>query len=322
MASTPSTSHRTLVNLDISQHPDQIKTQAELYQELLALRNAFEHVSASAADTSGLDEEIAKLQLELDALKIRVSAAEAEIDSLQSADEAFALDITAINTALEDLQGQIDLLDPAGAIEELEELDDRVTALEESNTTLTDAVDVNTSKIGLLEGRMDSAEMDINTNSDAIGDNALLIGTLASQITSVILPSITDIENEQIVQNNNIGSLSFTLGTLVPLVEPIGVAFERTVTEPPLIKAVDYNIEEEDYIIYVDASSTIVDLTLPWAADVENKEFIVKVLVGGNNCRIHARGAEKIDYVTTVTLTAVLQSLKVRSDGSNYWVIP
>jgi len=85
-------------------------------------------------------------------------------------------------------------------------------------------------------------------------------------------------------------------------------------------KAVDYTLQDEDFMVRVDASGGVKTMTLPTAVGRDGKLFIIKKTdTSANAVTVDGDAAETIDGATTFDLTALNDALAIVSDGTN-WV--
>lgn len=83
-----------------------------------------------------------------------------------------------------------------------------------------------------------------------------------------------------------------------------------------------YNLLAEDWLVLADATGGAFTVTLPPAASVRNRAYVVKRLnSGGNAVTLDGNGSETIDGATTLPLTAQYQVATVYSDGTEWWVL-
>ena len=88
--------------------------------------------------------------------------------------------------------------------------------------------------------------------------------------------------------------------------------------KPNIITAsTNYSASDLDYTILCSAALTV---TLPQASTVRGKAIIIK-RIGAGNVTIDGYSSETIDGAATVTLTTAYESVRVHSDGSNWYKI-
>ena len=87
-------------------------------------------------------------------------------------------------------------------------------------------------------------------------------------------------------------------------------------------KTSNYTITGTDVVIFADATSGNVTVTLPTASSFTGYRFYVKRIDGsGNTCSIARSGSDTIDGGTSVSLAAQYTSLTIISDGSAWYII-
>lgn len=87
-------------------------------------------------------------------------------------------------------------------------------------------------------------------------------------------------------------------------------------------KTVDYTINGTDVVIFADATSGNVTITLPVAsANAGYRFFIKRIDNSANTCQIVRSGADTIDGNTTILLQVRYVSLTVVSNGSAWFII-
>ncbi len=83
-----------------------------------------------------------------------------------------------------------------------------------------------------------------------------------------------------------------------------------------------YNLTLDDEVLFVDASSSSIDVNLPTASGNGGKEYLIKRISGaGFNIVIKPSGSEEIDNTLTKTLTNKNESVILISDNSLDWMI-
>ncbi len=88
-----------------------------------------------------------------------------------------------------------------------------------------------------------------------------------------------------------------------------------------LTKTATYTVLPTDEIFLCNATSGAVTLNLPSAALLSGKEYeIKKIDSSGNTVIIEGYGSETIDGATNKTLSSQYASVKIVSDGSNWYV--
>jgi len=87
-------------------------------------------------------------------------------------------------------------------------------------------------------------------------------------------------------------------------------------------KTSNYTITGTDAVIFANASSGNVTITLPAASSLTGYRFYVKRIDGSANiCSIARSSTDTIDGQTSVSLDVQYTSLTVVSDGSNWYII-
>lgn len=84
----------------------------------------------------------------------------------------------------------------------------------------------------------------------------------------------------------------------------------------------NYSVSANDYTIIVDATTGIITITLPTAADNVGRILnIKKIDATGNNVVVDGNTTELIDGGSTATITTQYQSITVHCDGSQWWIL-
>ena len=97
---------------------------------------------------------------------------------------------------------------------------------------------------------------------------------------------------------------------------------KTSVTASNLLKTADYSIGQQDYFIRVDATSAIVEITLPPALASLGKIFIIKKVDASiNEVLVKTTGAELIDSFLTQTLPLQQDKITVISNGISWNII-
>ena len=87
-------------------------------------------------------------------------------------------------------------------------------------------------------------------------------------------------------------------------------------------KTSNYTISGTDVVIFADATSGAVTITLPTAASTPGYRFDIKRIDGsGNACTIARSGTDTIDGATSHTLPVQYTSLTVVSNGSAWYIL-
>lgn len=81
-------------------------------------------------------------------------------------------------------------------------------------------------------------------------------------------------------------------------------------------------LEDDDYLVLVDATAGAVTATLPTAASKEGSKVTVKKTdVSVNAVTVEGDGSETIDGAANVSLAAQYDSVTVASDGTEWWIV-
>lgn len=87
-------------------------------------------------------------------------------------------------------------------------------------------------------------------------------------------------------------------------------------------KTSNYTITGTDVVIFADASSGNTTITLPAASSFSGYSFYVKRIDGSvNTCQVARSGGDTIDGATTFSLDTQYFSVRVVSNGSNWYII-
>jgi hypothetical protein len=87
-------------------------------------------------------------------------------------------------------------------------------------------------------------------------------------------------------------------------------------------KTSNYTLSNTDTVIFADATSGNVTITLPTASSIAGYRFYVKRIdSSGNTCSIARSGSDTIDGQTSVSVSQQYTSLTVVSDGSAWYII-
>lgn len=99
--------------------------------------------------------------------------------------------------------------------------------------------------------------------------------------------------------------------------------YEDSTYNPVLEKTSSYSTVVEDGIIFADASSGSVTITLPTAVGNEGKEIVVKCtgLGSGATCTVDTESGETIDDSSTYTLSALNKFVRIVSDNTNWYIV-
>lgn len=87
-------------------------------------------------------------------------------------------------------------------------------------------------------------------------------------------------------------------------------------------KTSNYTITGSDTVIFADATSGNVAITLPVASGLSGYKFFIKRIDGsGNTCSVARSGSDTIDGQTSVSVDQQYTSLMVVSNGSNWYIL-
>jgi len=96
-------------------------------------------------------------------------------------------------------------------------------------------------------------------------------------------------------------------------------------TNPPVTtttKIANYTISGTDVVIFADAASGNVTITLPLAASFSGYNFYVKRIDSSSNtCTVGRSGSDLIDGATSFELDTQYFAVRVVSNGSNWYII-
>jgi len=91
---------------------------------------------------------------------------------------------------------------------------------------------------------------------------------------------------------------------------------------PIVTKTANYTATAGDHTILGDATSGAITITLPSAAGIAGRVYVVKKIDNSTNAvTVAASGSETIDGATSVSLSTQWGSVRVQSDGSNWFKI-
>lgn len=169
---------------------------------------------------------------------------------------------------------------------------------------------------------------DLNTTMDINGESVSNASTL--RLTepginlnggSVTNASILEISGSAPTEGSNNYALFVTGGNTVSRFNgelQVGTGFGAGISE------VNSNttLDNEDYTILVEASSGVVTITLPPAANHTNRIYNIKKIDNSiNSVTIDGNASETIDGATTVNLTIQYESITLQCDGTEWWII-
>lgn len=101
-------------------------------------------------------------------------------------------------------------------------------------------------------------------------------------------------------------------------------AIMHVVAAISVTKVANYLATTSDFLILGDATAGIITITLPPAASVKDKIYVVKKIApvaAVSTVVVAASGAETIDGAGTAVLRARYESIMVQSDGTSWWII-
>ena len=83
----------------------------------------------------------------------------------------------------------------------------------------------------------------------------------------------------------------------------------------------NHTVTAGDHTIFANATSTNITVTLPTAANIMGRQYIIKrVDSSGNSVTIDPDGSETIEGASTMTLVGQ-RSIVIQSDNSNWWIM-
>ena len=113
--------------------------------------------------------------------------------------------------------------------------------------------------------------------------------------------------------NNKIGVSTGTPHSGLQVDTSFAFAF-RAITQ-------NHTATDADHTIFVNATSTNIDVTLPTAANIGGRQYIIKrVDTAGTAVSIQTDGSETIDGASSAAMTDK-RSVIVQSDNSNWWIV-
>lgn len=87
-------------------------------------------------------------------------------------------------------------------------------------------------------------------------------------------------------------------------------------------KTSNYTVSSSDTVIFADATSGNVTVTLPLASSMNGYRFYVKRIDGSaNTCSVACTGADTVDGQSSISVSAQYTSLTVVSNGSAWYII-
>jgi hypothetical protein len=87
-------------------------------------------------------------------------------------------------------------------------------------------------------------------------------------------------------------------------------------------KTTAYTITTAESMVPCDATTAGFSVTLPTAVGNSGQEYVIKKLDStANIVTVATTSSQTIDGVTTKTLTTQYQTIRVKSNGANWWVV-
>jgi len=103
--------------------------------------------------------------------------------------------------------------------------------------------------------------------------------------------------------------------------EIIGDEISVTHISPLVTKVADYTATTADYTVLLDGTGATVTITLPPAADNTGRVFCFKCINDDNTCDLDPNGTEEIDGDNANFELILDETIRIQSDGSNWWVL-
>lgn len=123
-------------------------------------------------------------------------------------------------------------------------------------------------------------------------------------------------------------SHSSTLSQLIikvaEIVRQLNIVIRGGITLRPQVTAVSVDFDVNADILYVDTTSGAVTVSLPTAADMQDKEIHIKDAIGNaaaNNITVDAEGSETIDGNSTYVLNVNWENVMLVSNGVEWFVL-
>ena len=111
-------------------------------------------------------------------------------------------------------------------------------------------------------------------------------------------------------------------GTLVERDKVSGKILYGAFSRPVTTKTSNYTLTTTDYFVLVNATSGAVTITLPTAAGISGREFVIKKIDSSSNVvTVDGGGAETIDGTTTFDLEYQDESINIISNNTNWYII-
>ena len=130
---------------------------------------------------------------------------------------------------------------------------------------------------------------------------------------------VTDGQNNQVLQTNGSGQLSFANAS------GGGGGDSSTSLEVTAQKTADYTASNGDVVLVnlVGTASDITNVTITLPAASSDVQIIVKIVsaANGKTVTVDGNGAERIDGQSTKIMDSDYESMHLISDGSNWWRI-
>jgi len=103
---------------------------------------------------------------------------------------------------------------------------------------------------------------------------------------------------------------------------PSGSPTWTDMTYPTATKTSGYTVTATDTVIFADATSGNVTITIPAAASFSGYRFYVKRIDGSaNTCTITRSGSDTIDGATSFTLDVQYTSVMLVSNGTAWYIL-
>ena len=86
-------------------------------------------------------------------------------------------------------------------------------------------------------------------------------------------------------------------------------------------KTSNYTLTADDSTILLDGTSDGVTGVLPTAVGITGRVYNLKSINDTNQTDVEADGSEEIDGSTNNAVLGVYESIKLQSDGANWWIV-
>jgi len=87
-------------------------------------------------------------------------------------------------------------------------------------------------------------------------------------------------------------------------------------------KTANYTVSSSDTVVFADATSGNITITLPLASSLSGYRFYVKRVDGAaNNCSVACSGVDTVDGQSSISIVAQYTSLTIVSNGSAWYII-